>query len=278
MKITRKIHALRHDFKIHLPGGQKLDRWVYSYIVFGDYITLIDTGLKMSYKKIYAYIESQGRHHHEIDKIILSHSHPDHMGSAQKIKKDTGCVVFAHETELDWIENIEIQFNSRPVPGFFDLVDRSVEVDVLLEEGDKISPSGFGEMRIIHTPGHSPGSISILFPRQKIFFTGDTIPVKGDVPNYLDYKELMGSIQRIKSLKIKVLLTSWQEPLKADKEIQNFISEGEEYLKSIDKAVKLHYKDIDNLSLTNCRKVVSELELPALCINPIVNKAFCSHL
>lgn len=278
MQVTKNIHAIKHQFQIPVSKTEVIDRFVYSYAILGEYITLIDTGIKMSYKTIYKYLEGLGRHPGEIDKLILSHAHPDHMGSAQKIKKDTGCVVFAHENELDWFENIEIQFNDRPIPGFFKFVDRAVEVDILLEEGDRISPTGFGKIQILHTPGHSPGSLSLFFPKQKALFVGDTISLPGDIPNYHNYHQLINSLERLRELTgYNILLSSWHEPVFGEDEIKRYLYNGISYLQTIDEAVKTYYVSEDDLTLKNCISLVKVLGLPDVCINPIVNRAFRSH-
>jgi hydroxyacylglutathione hydrolase len=278
MKITKHIHALKHFFKIPMGNGMTIERFVYSYIIFGDYITLIDTGVKGSFNQIYDYIGSEKRDIKEIDKIILSHSHPDHMGSAQQIKQDTECIVLAHEAELNWFENLEIQFNSRPVPGFFSLVDQSVEIDILLEDGDIISPSGAEEMKIIHTPGHSPGSISILFSKSDTLFTGDSIPVENDIPSYDSYVRMKESLEALKDIHCKRILTSWTDPIKSTREKDALFKKAFSYLGKIDSGVKKYYTVEDDFTLSNCQKFVEALNLPVFFINPIVDKALRTHL
>jgi hydroxyacylglutathione hydrolase len=117
---------------VQIAPDKSLPRFVNSLIILGDSITIIDCGVKNSYKLIYDYIEKNNRKISDIKTLILSHSHPDHIGSAQKIKTDTGCNVIAHFFEKDWIENIDLQYKLRPVPGFYNLVDKSVKVDTLL--------------------------------------------------------------------------------------------------------------------------------------------------
>ena len=222
MKLTDKIHLLRLDFEITLSLDQKLPRFVNAIIIFGDRITLIDTGVKGSEEKIFAYIEQNNRKITDIKTIILSHSHPDHIGSAAIIKDLTNCEVLAHRGEIDWIENIKIQNKDRPVPGFFNLVDRSVKVDKLLEDKQLINIDKDITIEIIHSPGHSKGSINILFKENNILFTADSIPLKSDIPNYDSYPDLMNSLEGIKKRNdFSILLTSWTPPLMDGSEIED---------------------------------------------------------
>ena len=279
MKITEKIHLLRLDFKINLNSQKQIERFVNSIIIFGEKITLIDTGTKDSAHHIFSYIKENSRDISDIEAVILSHSHPDHIGSAAEIKKVTGCRILAHESEKNWIENIEAQVKERPVPAFFELVDKSVKIDKFLEHGLQVKADEDVSLKIIHSPGHSKGSINIFFPEDKILFTADSIPIKSDIPNYDDFNDLMDSLHRIRSTQdYSILLTSWSPPLTDRKEIEIFLDEGESYLKVLDKTVKSIYIGEESEALEFCRKVILKLGLPDFYVNPIVDKAFKGHI
>jgi len=110
MEISKEIHLIKMDFSVQISPEKSLPRFVNSIIIFGNYITVIESGVKDSYKLIYDYIESNNRKIDEIKILIFSHSHPDHIGSAKRIKSDTGCRVIGHSLEKEWIENIDLQF------------------------------------------------------------------------------------------------------------------------------------------------------------------------
>jgi len=74
-----------------------------------------------------------------------------------------------------------------------------------------------------------------------------------------------------------ILLTSWTPPLKDRKEIEKFLDEGENYLKSLDEAVKSIYIGEESEPLEFCRKAVSKLKLPDFYVNPIADRAFKGH-
>ena len=142
MQITPAIHALRHPFKIPVAPGIAIDRFVYSYILAGETITLIDTGVAGCENSIFDCIRSIDRDPDEISLIILTHSHPDHIGAAKAIREATGCSVMAHPAERAWIEDVDQQNRERPVPGFSSLVGGSVRLDHELAEGDVIDTDG----------------------------------------------------------------------------------------------------------------------------------------
>ena len=87
LQITPTIHAIRHSFRIPIAPGITFDRFVYSYIVYGDTIVLIDTGVAGCESQIFEDIRSTGRDPSEIALVILTHSHPDHIGAARAIQQ-----------------------------------------------------------------------------------------------------------------------------------------------------------------------------------------------
>ncbi|CQR71796.1 Hydroxyacylglutathione hydrolase [Sporomusa ovata DSM 2662] len=279
MNIKGKVHLIKHDFSIPLGTEKKLLRFVNSIIIFGKEITLIDTGIKDSYQKIFSYIKEQGRSINEIKLLILSHSHPDHIGSANKIKSITDCKVIAHQAEKNWIEDLDTQYQSRMVPGFYQLVNEPVKVDTCLEHNQEIQLDKNLTIRVLHSPGHSKGSISIFFKEDKILFTADSIPIVNDIPNYDNYSELRTSLETIKHLQdYDILLSSWTEPINGFSKIQKLIMDGEQYLIKLDLGVKSFYTNKDETTLTNCKQLINSLGLPASYVNSIVHKAFQSHL
>lgn len=75
-----------------------------------------------------------------------------------------------------------------------------------------------------------------------------------------------------------MLLTSWTPPLTEKDRIEKTIQEGEEYLKGIDVVVRLCYKEEASGNLGSCKAAVEQLGLPPFLVNPIVDRAFRSHL
>lgn len=280
MQITPSIHAIRHSFRIPVAPGITLDRFVYSYFVYGDTITLIDTGVAGCEKDIFEYIRSTGRDPSEIALIILTHSHPDHIGAARAIHQVTGCSIAAHMTERAWIEDVELQNRERPVPGFSTLVGGSVHVDHELADGESIEPdeTRAGEMLVFHTPGHSKGSISLLLHSDNALFCGDAVPVAGDLPVYEDAVASVQSVKRLRGLKgIRVLLSSWDEP-RTGIDAYRQMDKALDYLQKIHLTVLTSAGDgvCDLVILT--QKSAAVLGLPPQAVTPLLAGTFAANL
>lgn len=103
----------------------------------------------------------------KVKHILLTHGHIDHASGAKDLKEATGAEVLMHKEDLFLYENMPLQaslFGMEPPP--------VTDIDILLEDGMEI---GQGPLRcnVIHTPGHTPGSVCFYFP--DMIFTGDTL-------------------------------------------------------------------------------------------------------
>lgn len=99
--------------------------------------------------------------------IVITHAHFDHIGANAQLKKKTGAKIILHEDDKTLFEKLKIQAD---MFGFD--VNPSPPADILVKDGDKIE---FGELNldVIHTPGHSPGCMSLKIDNK--VFTGDTL-------------------------------------------------------------------------------------------------------
>ncbi len=280
MQVTPSIHALRHTFTIPAAPVIVLDRFVYSYILVGETITLIDTGVAGCEKAIFDTIRSAGRDPAEIALIILTHSHPDHIGAAKAIRHATGCSIAAHPAERGWIEDLELQNRERPVPGFATLVGGSVQLDYELVEGDGIEPDDTRtvDLQVLHTPGHSAGSISLWMQSEGVLFSGDGIPVAGDLPVYDDAVSSARSLHRLRGITgIRILLSAWDDPREKGDAYRQ-IDRGTEYLQRIHTIVR-HGTDTGNADMMEfTKKTAAALGLPPQAVNPLLARTFAANM
>ena len=234
MKITETIHAFKHHFRLALGESQYAERFVYSYILLGEKICLIDAGVRGTAPLLQDYLKQIGRSPREISIVLLTHAHPDHIGGCLAIKNTSSAFFCAHPADKPWIEDVEKQYRERPILNFFELVGGPVRVTRELKEGNTVSWEKGKTIRVLETPGHSLGSISFFFEEEGGLLTGDAIPASGTIPIYIDPRTSIQSIQKlIKVSGVKYLFSSWHEPVFGN-QITAAMDEGIRYIEKID--------------------------------------------
>ena len=207
MKITENVHLIRKDFLV----TPEVKRYINIYLITGENCYLIDSGIAGSEKIIEKYLHSIGRNISDIKGIFLTHSHPDHIGGAADIQKKSNCKVYAPMPEVEWIRDIDLQYRERPIPNFYKLLAKSVNVDVPLKDGDMVILEEGLQIRALSTPGHSHGSMSFIL-NDDMIFTGDAIPVEFDLPIFVNYEQSLCSLCRMGELpNIKFFCPAWDD-------------------------------------------------------------------
>jgi glyoxylase-like metal-dependent hydrolase (beta-lactamase superfamily II) len=130
---------------------------------------------------------------------VLTHCHYDHIGGATAFQKATGGRIHLHETEAEPIIAGDLSLTISEMFG-----SKLAGMDVApLKEGDKLK-CGDSELEVLHTPGHSPGSISLHDPKNRFAIVGDTVFCDGGVGRWDlpggDLALLKRSIDRLKKL------------------------------------------------------------------------------
>jgi len=193
-----------------------------------DKLILIDTGLPRSDKKIVKTIEGLGRKPTDVSTIVITHFHIDHVGSLKKMKEITEAKVAVHEADADYVagkkappkpKNLMFRALSSVVKA------APIEVEMILKDGDKV-----GRLTVIHTPGHSEGSISLLDAERKVMFVGDAVrfvdgKLGGPPPRFtLDEVKAKESIGKISNFDFDIILSGHGQPLmeKASQKIKEY--------------------------------------------------------
>lgn len=131
MQVSGRIHKLKIPFTLQIGPGKTLRRFVNLFVINAKNLCLIDGGVAGAKEVIFSYIKNLNRQPGEIKMLVLTHAHPDHIGGAAGIKSATGCQVAAHAADIPWIEDVELQYRQRPVPGFNTIVEGSLKSTAL---------------------------------------------------------------------------------------------------------------------------------------------------
>lgn len=146
-------------------------------------MTLIDTGAPGSEKRVIRSIRRIGKKPEDLELILVTHAHADHIGSAARLRSLTGAKVFIHADDervangsrtpygfvrhgvtgvlFGPLEGTLARFNTFP----------PVQVDGFLTHGQVIEPG----IRIVATPGHTPGHVSVALLEGRLLHVGDAL-------------------------------------------------------------------------------------------------------
>ena len=136
--------------------------------IFGDETTreavVIDPG-----DDIDQILSVVARHGLTVKTIVITHAHIDHVGGAARLKAATGAPVYMNEADFPFYDQIEMQALWLGM----DPPERA-DIDVAPHDGDVLH-LGAAQFNVLHTPGHTPGSIGLWIPSEKKLIAGDTL-------------------------------------------------------------------------------------------------------
>ena len=151
-------------------------------LVRGGQAILIDTGLPGNEKQIIEALDNEGVPLSGVRLIVITHAHPDHSGSAERLRRMTGAPVGIHKDDASFAQT---GTNAPVVPATFlgrlmapvtanmnRKMNPHIETDVIFDETTPLDSYGF-PAHVIHTPGHTPGGVCLY--GENNLFTGDTL-------------------------------------------------------------------------------------------------------
>jgi glyoxylase-like metal-dependent hydrolase (beta-lactamase superfamily II) len=195
-------------------------------------LTVVDTGFPGNWPLLVAGLAGIGRTLADVEAILISHAHVDHVGMAERLRRASGAPVRIHGDDLEYL------LAGKPPPGGarggFGLALISMLAYAVLKRGFRMPPvleaTAFadgdrldlpGRPRVVHVPGHTPGSAAFLFEDRHALCAGDSLVTLGAATGQTgpqlssftwDMRRARESLERLEGLEARVLLPGHGEP------------------------------------------------------------------
>lgn len=141
-------------------------------------LTVIDTGLPGSAKRILGLVEQLGRTPQDVKQILITHTDVDHVGGLKGLVRATGAAVYASADEAKYLKRRRNPPHVKPpmsvIGGLITFLLRpAVAVDHVVQDGEVLEIAG--GIRAILTPGHTPDHVAYYWERERVLFAGDLL-------------------------------------------------------------------------------------------------------
>jgi glyoxylase-like metal-dependent hydrolase (beta-lactamase superfamily II) len=237
---------MMHVAPAHTQVARIPTRFAPSYLLRGDDGWIVfDTSLPRSERTILHALQACGGQPGDIRLILLSHGHPDHAGSAAALRALTGAKVAIHPGDVNLVRT-----GSRQIPPTRSLADhlirgllgvgalflrtQPVEPDVLLTDGQRLDGFGLGA-RVVHTPGHTAGSISLVLDTGEALIA-DAVGMQAGVPRenrlLVDPSAALESLRMLAALPIHTCYPGHADPFPA-RRLAKLLQEMERELRTL---------------------------------------------
>lgn len=192
---------------------------VYAFLIDEPQLTLIDAGLIGSGGRVQRYVKRMGRSLDDLARIICTHAHPDHIGGVRELAGDRDVEVLMHPADLDGLKvTLRDAVANRNRSQLIAYFTRHPGEATPIRDGEVLPM--LGGLRVVHTPGHTPGSVCLYAERHRLLFVGDNLQVIRRKLTFAssvfsdDMSRARASVGRLAELDVQTIVFSHYPPLR----------------------------------------------------------------
>lgn len=288
---------------VHRIEGEFNGNALCTYLLRGASKTiLIDSGvLSTPQTVILPYLEQIGVAPADIDYLVITHASADHFGGNAAMREVAPNIrIISHRLDVGSITDLDHHLDENfrdaaelgcpwPPEAFTltrDLFGAPVPVDWAVEGGEQIEIGNGWSLTVLHTPGHTPGHLSIWDARHKAVFVGDAILGKGvtslagqlaSPPPYFDVGDYLGSIAAVEALQPECLLAT-HYPTMCGQEVRAFLAESRAFVGRCEGALLAALAGAGSLTLCEAVKVLEVQVGPPGAVWRLTGRAHLNRL
>lgn len=179
MPATQAVQLAPQVWRVPTAPGDLVNS--FAFVEDDGSVTLVDASYRPGVRRLVAGLASIGKHPTDVRRLVLTHAHSDHAGGAASLTEAAGLDgVVVHAADAPYVRTGDAPARDTSLPGWRGLLARlplggfpAVDVASELADGDVLDVAG--GLEVVHTPGHTPGHVSLLHRGTGVLVTGDAI-------------------------------------------------------------------------------------------------------
>jgi glyoxylase-like metal-dependent hydrolase (beta-lactamase superfamily II) len=267
---------------------KKMNATINAYLIRGEGLAVIDTGPPLGSKEaVEAVLKAADAVLADIDMILLTHGHFDHIGGGPVIKDAGRAQLMIHHQDALYLDDQVRAFDLFMAPlhkalgregcyeedkaDFLRNQGPRMAVDRRLEDNDVIDLGRGVRLQVVHLPGHTPGSVGYYWPQEEILLAGDAVPglntPGGMLPIIYDLKAYALSLQRLIQMPVRCLMQchpyrgiqlppAW---IRQGEQVGKFLEDALRFAQMLSDAVQRHADEKEEPLMAVGNRIIAEL-------------------